>query len=541
MKTQPSFRTGLIVIIAMSVIPSPGTGAPPEKISSDVLASSAPALDGAATDLAEGRVDQARNGLQRLAADPSQSSWIRGLARLGLAEASVARNHTAAAIATLQQMAADTTLLRAHRDMARHRLTAIQRRQQGLPPHDSAAHRAALPTIPEPAVLFHVAPDGSDTGDGSEEKPFPSLEAARNAARAWKRTHHGSVPEGSVEVSIRGGVYPVERTLQLTEEDSGTAISPVVYKATPGQRPIFHGGTRIRSWKPVADQAVRDRLHPSVRQRVRQADLKALRVTDLGDATALRRRPELFCNGVPQALARWPNEGFIKTGQILGTDTFTVWNRIPGCRDGKFRFVEDRPTRWTDEPDVRLYGYWFWDWFEEYQQVAGIDAQARTFTLSKPYSRYGYRKDQRYFAVNVLRELDRPGEWYLDRRTSVAYWLPPHDVDLATGATVLSVFKDPHVVMENVEHVIFQGFTFQDSRGDGIHIQGGANNLIAGCTFRRLGGDAVNVKGGRHHGVFGCTMHTLGCGGALVAGGDRETLARGDHFVENCTVYNISR
>ena len=68
---------------------------------------------------------------------------------------------------------------------------------------------------------------------------------------------------------------------------------------------------------------------------------------DLGDATALRRSPELFCDGVPQTLARWPNEGFVKTGEILGTDTFKVWNSIQGCRDGKFRYVEDRPARWA--------------------------------------------------------------------------------------------------------------------------------------------------------------------------------------------------
>jgi hypothetical protein len=41
--------------------------------------------------------------------------------------------------------------------------------------------------------------------------------------------------------------------------------------------------------------------------------------------------------------------------------------------------------------------------------------------------------------------------------------------------------------------------------------------------------------------VFGCTMNTLGCGGARVAGGDRRTLTAGHHFVENCTVFDISR
>ena len=57
--------------------------------------------------------------------------------------------------------------------------------------------------------------------------------------------------------------------------------------------------------------------------------------------------PELFCGGVPQTLARWPNEGFVKTGEVLGKETFRVWNSIPGCKDGKFRYV-DRPPGTLD-------------------------------------------------------------------------------------------------------------------------------------------------------------------------------------------------
>jgi hypothetical protein len=315
----------------------------------------------------------------------------------------------------------------------------------------------------------------------------------------------------------------------------------VVYRAASGQTPVLGGGTRITGWRPISDASLRDKLDPSVRDRVLEADLKALGVTAWGDATALRRRCELFAEGRPQTLARWPNEGFVKTGEILGQDTFKVWNTIEGCRDGKFRYVEDRPSRWLDEPDVRLYGYWFWDWYEEYQTVVAIDADARTFTLSRPYSQYGYRKDQRYYAANIFREIDSPREWYLDRRTGKIYWLPPEGVDGAKAQTVLSVFDQPFVALDGVEHVLFVGLTLQEGRGDAIHIRGGADCLVAHCTLQRLGGDAIVIEGGQHHGIFACTMNALGCGGARVAGGDRRTLTPGRHFVENCTVSDISR
>ena len=173
--------------------------------------------------------------------------------------------------------------------------------------------------------------------------------------------------------------------------------------------------------------------------------------------------------------------------------------------------------------------------------MALIDATNRTFTLAKPYSTYGYRKDQRYYAVNVFRELDQPGEWYLDRRTGKVYWLPPNGVNPGKAACVLSVLAEPFVVMENASHVVLLGLTMQEGRGDGIHVQGGTNCLIASCTLRRLGGDAVIIEGGHHHGVFGSVMTTLGCGAMRVQGGDRRTLEPGHHFVENCTVSDISR
>ncbi len=476
-----------------------------------------------------------------VAHSPSAPPFVRALAMLGIAEAARAGHDLAVAQATWERLAADATMPPLYREEARRRMTEADRLKQEMSPRDPAAYRASLPILPAPAVVFHVAPAGDDAAEGSEEKPFRTLEKAHDAVRAWRQSHGGALPKGGVRITIGGGSYPVGQSLTLTSEDSGTAEAPVVYQAKPGQTPIFRGGIRITTWKPISQASVRDKLDPSVRDRVLEADLKTVGVTDWGDATALRRRPELFVNGVPQTLARWPNEGFIKTGEILGQDRFKVWNSIEGCRDGKFHYLEDRPNRWLDEPDLRLYGYWFWDWYEEYQKVASLDADTKTFTLSRPYSQYGYRKDQRYYVTNVLRELDRPGEWYLDRQKRTIYWLPPEGTEPSKAETILSVFNQPFVTMTGVEHVILLGLTLQEGRGDGIHIRGGADCLVAGCTVRQFGGDAIVIEGGQHHGAFGCRMSTLGCGGVRVAGGDRRTLTPGHHFVENCTVSDISR
>lgn len=528
----PRFLVVSMVLLGASV----ASGAPQE-----TPASSLPPLDGAARSLAEGKLEAAEEGFEAVARDSSGEPYIRGLALFGLAEVAVARQDRAGAVAAWERLAADAALLRFHRDTAKRRIDEAKRTARGLAARDPAAYREPLPALPEPGKVFYVAPAGDDTADGSQGRPFHSLERARDAVRSLKRSGGGELPKGGVTIVIGAGTYPWQRTLELTAEDSGTAGAPVVYEGPAGREAVFGGGVRVAEWKPIFDAAARDKLDAAARSRVLQADLKALGADDWGDATALRRRPELFVDGRPQTLARWPNEGFVKTGDILGTDTFKVWNTIEGCHDGIFKYVEDRPSQWLDEPDVRLYGYWFWDWFEEYQKVASIDADTRTFTLSKPFSNYGYRKDQRYYALNVFRELDAEGEWYLDRETQIVYWLPPKGMDVARAETVLSVFERPFITLTEVEHVILRGLTLQEGRGNAIGIRGGADCLVADCTIQRFGGDAIVVEGGRHHGIFNCTMRTLGCGGTRVAGGDRQTLTAGRHFVENCTVSDISR
>jgi hypothetical protein len=499
------------------------------------------ALDEAASLLAKSQYDAADRGFGEVAKDPANSPCVRGLAVMGVAETALARSNTSAAIKAWLQVVSDNGLPRWQKDLARRRMLQTERRLKGLPEWNAAAYRAELPQLPKATKAFYVSLKGIDTNDGNETKPFATVTRARDAIRELKQSNGGSLPRGGVKVIIGGGSYVQKQPIRLTAADSGTAESPVVYEAQSGSEVVFEGGVQVKGWASIKDPAVIAKLNPSVRHRILETDLKANGIDDWGDATAMKKLPELFVEGAPQTLARWPNEGFVKTGEILGQDTFKVWGSISGCKDGKFRFVEDRAKSWVDEPDVRLYGYWFWDWFEEYQQVALIDPAESSFTLTKPYSAYGYRKGQRYFAVNVFRELDQPGEWYLDRVKGKLYWLPPANVAVSTANIVLSVYSEPFFALENVEHVVLLRLTLQDGRQDGIQIKGGSDCLVAGCTLRRLGGDAIIIDGGHHHGIFGCSMSVLGFGGMRVNGGDRQSLQPGNHFVENCKVSDISR
>ncbi len=157
---------------------------------------------------------------------------------------------------------------------------------------------------------FSVSPAGSDTASGSVDEPFGTLEGARDAVR-------GQHPEDGVVIWLREGTYIRTETFELGYEDSGTAEAPLVLRAYPGEAVRLVGAQVLDggAFAPVGDDSpVWSRLDSSARDRIVQVDLAAQGVTDFG---SLERRGfcdsggaaalELFIDGEPMTLARWPD------------------------------------------------------------------------------------------------------------------------------------------------------------------------------------------------------------------------------------------
>ena len=115
----------------------------------------------------------------------------------------------------------------------------------------------------------------------------------------------------------------------------------------------------------------------------------------VGDALAARRvaertgkkiepRLELIFNGEPMQLSRWPNSDFTHIDKALGETKFDV-RGLPGRREGVFSCVDDRPSRWTNEEDAMVRGYWFRDWVVQTQKIESIESEKRIIKLAEPY------------------------------------------------------------------------------------------------------------------------------------------------------------
>ena len=81
-------------------------------------------------------------------------------------------------------------------------------------------------------ATFYVARDGSDANPGAETKPFATIDRAQQAVRALNKEM-----TGDLVVALRGGIYPIDRTICFGPEDSGTNGHDVIYRARRKNRP----------------------------------------------------------------------------------------------------------------------------------------------------------------------------------------------------------------------------------------------------------------------------------------------------------------
>ncbi len=135
-------------------------------------------------------------------------------------------------------------------------------------------------------------------------------------------------------------------------------------------------------------------------------------------------------------------------------------------------------------------------------------------------------------------ELDRPGEWYLDRDLSMLYFWPP--APLSAGEVVVSVVRDL-VRLQDVSHVTFRGLLIEAGRGSAFVVKGGDGVRIVACTLATWATGRFESNGGTRHGVVGCDIYQTGQGGIHLEGGDRQTLTPAGHYADNNHIHHIAR
>ncbi len=406
-----------------------------------------------------------------------------------------------------------------------------------------AALLAATSCTSVHAREIFVAPDGDDANSGTETQPRATHQAAIESVRAGREA--GDFTDEPVVIVLREGDYRVEESIAVTAADSGSEGARLTIRAHPDERARLIGGPVMSAddFQPVTDDDVLARIPEEAREHVVQANLSDFGVGELKQWPDTFRGyagwPELFFNGQPMQLARWPNEGYAEIAEVLERGSVPRHGDTDD-RPGVFRYSGERPERWQSAPEVYLNGYWCFKWYDEVIRVGEIDPENDTITMAAPHH-YGVggRSGGLYYAMGLLEELDLPGEYHVDRQNGLVYFYPPEAME---GVEIgLSTLNETMITVEDASYVTLRDLTLEFSQARAISVTGGEANEIAGCTVRNMARNAMTVSGGSNHLVTGCNVSNMGQSGITMSGGDRATLTPSGHEVVNNHVHHFSR
>ena len=354
-------------------------------------------------------------------------------------------------------------------------------------------------------VDLYVAADGRADNPGTKEKPLPTLEAARDAAR--------NTP-GTKTIFVRGGTYELAHTLTLDARDSG-----VTWRAYENEKPLVIGGRQISDFSAYKGSI-----------------LKATGIKGVYFR-------QLFFDGQRQHLARYPN--YDENNPYGGGWAYVdgkpapMYKDIPGENKHTLQFKPSDVHQWAHPEEGEVFIYPRFNWWNNIVRIKSLDTASHALTLAGDCS-YPIRPFDRYYVQNLFEELDAPGEWYLDKRDWTLYFWPP--TPLAGKPVYVPTMRTILEIGSGAKDVTFRGFNFECCEGNAISLKKTTNCLIAASSIRNVGdyhGSGVSINGGIRNGVVGCDIHDTGSDGISISGGDRITLTPAENYADNNYIHHI--
>lgn len=418
--------------------------------------------------------------------------------------------------------------------------------------------------------VLYVSPKGDDRNAGTLSHPLKTIGAALGKMK--------EITAGQqVEVMLRGGTYEIDATLEVNRDH-------VFIHPYQDETVTISGGKSVtrNSLKPVKEQAVLDRLQPQVRSLIREIDFKKNRMELVGlHATGFGRPSqvawtEVFVDGQPLRIARWPNDSTVMIGKIQESGVAKEGKEAPFP---VFGYQEERPSGWKSVENMWISGYFAHGYADDMICVESIDT-IHKMIHTRQHTVYGFMTGapwRQWFALNLLEELDVPGEYVIDAGRGKMYVYPPAG---KMENWSVSLLESPLMAIEHCKDVKVQGITFEYGRHIGVYMENTHRALIKNCIIRNMGGVGVSIgkgtlkagnqrghesggspasrvvgdlmgtvyqnilfnrEGGTENGVVDCYIYNVGAGGISLGGGDRASLTPAGNYVENCRIHDYNR
>ncbi len=376
-------------------------------------------------------------------------------------------------------------------------------------------------------VEFFVATDGSDENSGSMENPFATLQKAVDEAFKIKKADKTV----GIVINIRGGDYFLTSGINLDSVLSGTAEKPFIIQSYNGEEVNLRGSKKInpKDFKKCTDTKMLSRIPEKARQHIGEYDLSDIFKGGLdmfsyppamGSAIAYY---SLIINDREQTLARWPNDGYSHV--VRTTNKYNI-------------YVEpENAKRWLSAEEPLVSGFFGVQYLREYEAISKVNPDG--FIPLKTNGYYGIKPGDRYYILNLIEELDSPGEYYIDRVNKKLYFYPPYTI---TNAFMeVPYMTDGFINSSGINHLTIKGINFKASRGHGLNIANSEDFIFDGCRVENVGMNAINLQNNTRARIINNDFFHIGAKGIEISGGDRITLTSSENLIENNHFFNYAK
>lgn len=347
--------------------------------------------------------------------------------------------------------------------------------------------------------IIHVSPEG----------PVSTFQATVDEVRKLPKTG------GPIVVEFEQGTYFIEEPVVFRPEDSGTADSPIVYRAKKDAEVVINGGRRILGWEKGGNGVWTTKID-----------------TDW-------RFEQLYIDGKRATRARTPNENYFYTTEKDENRERDAFFASPA----DIAPLKNVPINLLNDVVFTV----FHSWETSAHRLKGIEFEKNSVVFTGPaaWPLMNWEPRQRYYYENAACCLDAPGEWYLHCEGTLSYVpFPNEDMNKAEAFAPVSdafmlfegnILKDKE--SQRISNISFEGLKFKycgytlEPQGHSdpqaalrlpfaVKLEGCEKISFENCEFAHIGGNGI-----RFHQA--CTdnrfvknyVHDIGGGGIYVGYG----------------------
>lgn len=427
---------------------------------------------------------------------------------------------------------------------------------------------------------FFIATTGDDAHPGTREKPFATLEKARDAIREARKPEankNGNSEEWTVRLSP--GTFELTKPFVLETQDSGTVEHPVRYLGVEGET-ILSGSRKLEGWRKESEE-------------VWVADLPEI------DGRKIFF-DQLFVGDRRAVRARHPNSGFCTPKEVWQEMPISDKSPYPPKSFSKQAIVAnpgDLDLLKGLSKDELRFGQFIvhHHWDTTRRILLGYDADANRLEMQgqpmkywNPWRAPQFDKDGKqtrpgslYCIENVRTAFDQPGEWFYDGAAGKVFYRPLPGETLENtaffvprnGLNQLLLIHGTSRDVQPVENIRFENIVFEktdsprrkdvmkgaaldesitgdlDYPGPGqidphqaafwaaavVDIYEAKNIAFENCEIRNVGEYAFEMKVCEGCIVRHCALTDLGAGGIRIGGMGVKNI------VDNCIIQRGGR